>query len=159
MRPKPIGQRRHEADQSCPDGSWKPLKRGQKANLSMLAAEGFKHQKVMGCTLEEWRHEMAVQACGYRISEARQEHWSDLRAAFLDLAGQPEKAYRTHVRSVDNKRRVALYKLEQECAARGLDVSYPATICRRQFRLSLEEASAKQLWCLVFTVRNRRKAK
>ena len=35
---------------------------------------------------------------------------------------------------------------------------YAAAICRRQYKRELGEASAKQLWNLFFTVRNRRKA-
>ena len=37
----------------------------------------------------------------------------------------------------------------------GLPESYAAAICRRQYRCALSEASDKQVWCLVYTVRNR----
>lgn len=153
---RPIGDRQRTAGDDAPAGDWKPLTRGQKARLAMLAAKAYAHQRVCGMSVDEWRHEVAWQTCGRRISEAVQRDYSDLKAAFLDLAGEPEQAFRQHVRGVDHKRRVALYKLREACEERGLHESYPASICMTQFRCGLEDATAKQLWCLVFTVRNRR---
>jgi hypothetical protein len=153
----PVSTAKHAADAGCPDGSWHRLTREQKARLSMLAREAFLFQKVQGMDRDEWRQEIAIRACGCRISEATQAHWADLKSAFQDLAGKPEKAFQTQMREGDNKRRVALYKLTGALAERGLQPAYAATICRAQFKCSLEEASAKQIWCLFYTVTNRRK--
>lgn len=47
--------------------------------------------------------------------------------------------------------------LEKSCRERGLDYpSYPNHVCKDQFRCEVEDASVNQLWCLVYTVRNRR---
>lgn len=47
--------------------------------------------------------------------------------------------------------------LEKSCRERGLDYpAYPSHVCRDQFRCDVSEASLNQLWCLVYTVRNRR---
>ena len=64
----------------------------------------------------------------------------------------------TQLREGDNKRRVAMHKLTEALRAKELPLSYVAAICRAQFKCSLEEASAKQLWCLFFTVTNRKKS-
>lgn len=157
-RLKPIAASRHAADAKCPDAGWKRLTNKQKGRLSMLAATAYTHQQVQGMTVKEWRHEISINTCGVRISEAIQDHYDNLKSAFQDLAGQHAGAYRTQVRSKDNKRRIAMHKLITACKERGLNSSYPASICMTQFKCPLEEASAKQLWCLFFTVTNRRDA-
>ena len=50
--------------------------------------------------------------------------------------------------------RVAMHKLHEECEKRGLALSWPAAICRSKFKCALDEATATQLWQLVFSVRN-----
>jgi hypothetical protein len=154
---KPIAGARHAADAPCPDAAWKRLTRNQKAGLSILARRAYDHQRVTGSTPDQWRHEQAIRACGLRISEATQQHWADLKSAFQILAGEDGKAFQTQVREGDNKRRIAMYKLTQACRERGLHPSYPAAICHTQFKVPLAEASAKQLWCLFYTITNRRK--
>ena len=157
-RIKPIAASRRVGDAGCPDAGWQRLTNKQKGKLSMLAAKAFAHQKVQGMTATEWRHEIAISTCGVRISEAIQDHYNDLKSAFQDLAGYHAAAFRTQVRSPDNKRRIAMHKLVSACKERGLNESYPASICFDQFKCSLADASAKQLWCLFFTVTKRRNA-
>lgn len=154
---RPISDTRHADDKLCPDGGWKPLTVKQKARLSILARQAFEVQKVQGMAVKEWRHEIAIQVCGFRISEAANDHYSDLKSAFQDLAGNPEKAFKTQLRAVDNKRRVAMHKLLQACKSGGLHESYAASICHAQFKVPLTEASGKQLWCLFFTISKRGK--
>lgn len=156
-RLKPIPGTRHARDAECPDAGWKRLTNHQKARLSILARKAYTFQRVQGIDLDEWRHEVAISACGCRISEAVQTHWADLKAAFQDLAGEPEKALRTHIREGDNKRRIALYKLTKELEAHGLETAYAEKICRDQFKVPISQASAKQIWCLFFTISKRGK--
>jgi hypothetical protein len=156
----PIGAAAHRGDAACPDAGWKPLTTHQKARLSILARQAAEAQGVSlrSADLAEWRHAISIRACGLRISEATQKHWTDLKSAFQDLAGQPEKAFNTQMRDGDNKRRIALHKLTQELAGKGLHPSYAASICMAQFKVPLDQASAKQLWCLFYTISNRRKS-
>jgi hypothetical protein len=152
----PIGTARHARDGECPDGGWHRLSNKQKAMLSQLARKAYAAQKVQGMDLDEWRHEVAISACGVRISEAVQKHWADLKTAFQDLAGDPVGAMRTQLREGDNKRRIALHKLTTACADSGLDISYAESICRDTFKVPIAQASARQIWCLFFTIKNRR---
>lgn len=156
---KPIGTAKHADDKDCPDASWKPLSKEQKARLSISARKAAEVQGVSlkGKDLAEWRQEVSIRACGVRISEATQAHWADLKSAFEDLGGKPEQAFLTQLREGDNKRRVAMHKLQKELEAKGLAIGYAAAICKTQFKLPLDQASAKQLWCLFYTVKNRRK--
>lgn len=156
---KPIPAAKHVEDDNCPDAGWKPLSKEQKAKLSILARSAAEKQGIRGGykAVEEWRHMISIRVCGVRISEAVQDNYADLKSAFEDLGGRPEKAFQTQMRAGDNKRRVAMHKLSQALADRGLQPAYAASICRAQFKCPLEEASAKQLWCLFFTVTKRRK--
>lgn len=155
----PIGEARHSEDSSCPDAGWKALTKNQKTRLSIMARKAAETQGVSlkSRDLEEWRHEVCIRACGCRISEATQANWADLKSTFEDLGGQPEQAFLTQIREGDNKRRVAVHKLTQALAGKGLDVSYAAKICQVQYKVPLDQASAKQLWCLFYTVTNRKK--
>ena len=157
-RLQPIGTARHSRDAECPDAGWKRLSNNQKARLSMLARKAYVLQRVQGMDFDEWRHEIAINACGVRISEATQSHWADLKTAFQDLAGDPVGAMNTQIREGDNKRRVAMHKLTTALAAKNLPAAYAASICFAQFKVPLAEASAKQIWCLFYTVQNRRQA-
>ena len=107
---------------------------------------------------EAWRHVEQGKACGVQsLRAATQAHYGRLLAHFQALGGNPVAAARTATRDADNDRRIARYKLDQALAERGLAAEYASAICRQQFRRTLAEATAKQLWCLVFTVRNRKK--
>ena len=157
LRPRPIAAAKHAEDGSCPDASWKALSNKQKGLLSMLAAQAYAAQGITpAVTLPEWRRDTAILACGHRISQATKAHWADLKAAFQDLSGRPEKAFHTLMREGDNKRRVALHKLSQALKDKGLNPSYAQAICRSQFKCQIEDASAKQIWCLFFTISHRR---
>lgn len=159
-RLQPLTAAKHADDGQCPDGAWNPLSNKQKARLSILARQaaerlGLSTRKQ---DLDAWRHEQSIKACGRQISEALQENWADLKSTFEDLAGNPEKAFTTQLREGDNKRRVAMHKLTEALRKKGLPLSYVAGICQNQFKCPLDQASAKQLWCLFFTVTNRKKA-
>jgi hypothetical protein len=138
----------------------KPLDRGQKSALVILAKQAWERVRLVNDDVgdfESWRQQESLKAAGVRISDALVKHFSILKRHFADLAGQAGKAFNSAMREGTEDKRIARHKLEEACEERGLQLSYPAAICRRQFKRSLDDASAKQLWCLVFTVRNRRK--
>lgn len=108
---------------------------------------------------EAWRH-VQIRAAVHvteSLRECTQAHYGTVLAHFKGLAGDAAGAQRTRVRDADNPRRIARYKLEEALRHAGLQLGYAYAICRTQNKCSLEEASAKQLWRLVFTVKNRRK--
>ena len=80
-----------------------------------------------------------------------------LCAHFLRIAREYDAANSAQLRAGTESRRIAEHKLREALRERGLAEEYAASICRRQFRCALREANANQLWCLVFTIRNRRK--
>lgn len=138
-----IGQLAHAAWLVCPDRE------------ALLECNG-----EMSATAVEkaWRHVEQGKAVGIQsLCECSQAHYGRLKAHFEQLGGRTAAAQRTAARDSDNDRRVARFKLDEALRERGLSTGYVVSICRRQNRCELDQATAKQLWRLVYTVRNRRK--
>ena len=145
------------------------LSHTQKAEIGQLARQAWLRWDGREAFLEAngelsasacytaWRHWQQGLACG---RQSQRESTGDdnqlLRAHFLKLAGLEASAHRAEEQHISNPRRIARYKLRQALAAAGLPEAYAAAICRRQYRVSLDDASERQLWCLVYTVRNRK---
>lgn len=109
---------------------------------------------------EQFRHDQVVKACGkIGLRCCSQEDYKLVEAHFLNLCGETGKALNAHVRAVTEPRRQAEAVLNRELVAGGFNLSYAAAICQRQFRCTLADATEKQLWNLVYTVRNRAAAR
>lgn len=108
-----------------------------------------------------WRHHQQGLVLGLprqSLTEAHQGDFAPLLAHFSALAGREAAADNWAARAATDGPRRARWILERELKARGLSTGYAAAICRTQNKCVLDDASEKQLWRLVFTVRNRRKA-
>lgn len=147
------------------------LSRTQKAKIGQLATQAWRVWEGREAFLETngelsasacfaaWRHWQQGLACGRQsLRECTGDDYQLLRAHFLTLAGLEASAARAQERHISNPQRIARYKLRQALAAAGLPLEYAAAVCRRQYRCTLDDASERQLWCLVFTVRNRTSA-
>lgn len=148
-----------------------PLSLIQKAKIGQLAAQAWRVWEGREAFLEAngelsqsacfaaWRHWQQGLACGRQsLRECTGDDYQLLRAHFLAIAGLEASAARAQERHISNPQRIAAYKLRQALAAAGLPEAYAGAICHRQYRCSLADASERQLWCLVYTVRNRRTA-
>lgn len=142
----------------APDLAWQPLSREQRQGLAILSKRAW-DRWGRGVAFDAWRHEQCIKAVGRRITEAGQADFLPLRAHFLNLVGQSGAAMNTLLAAESEPRRIAMYKLTQECQRRGLRLAYAEAICRTQNRCALAEANAKQIWRLVFTIKNRRSLK
>jgi len=122
------------------------------------AFEAINAEQSKTACFEAFRHVEQGKACGVQSLRAcTQAHYGRLVAHFQAMGGNAAAATRTLVRDADNDRRIARYKLDHALQERGLREEYAAAICRRQYHCGLDGANARQLWSLVFTVRNRRK--
>lgn len=146
------------ADRATAGSENSPLTRFQKMLLAKAARRAWQASGSPPPGEAAWRHEQALRTVGVRISQARQTDYIPLRATFLDAQKRHAQAFNILVADPQNKIRIARYHLEKSCTERGLSLSYPKSICRRQFKCGLDDATARQLWCLVFTIRNRRKS-
>jgi hypothetical protein len=133
----------------------------QKARICILARSAFERLGSGGVppsNYADWRREEQFKAVGkLSLRHCLQSDYLSLVAHFQALAGDTDRAFNTHLRDSLQEKEIARYKLEEACEERGLNLSYPGVICRRQFKCELDQANAKQLWNLVFTVKNRRR--
>jgi hypothetical protein len=144
-----------------------PLSRHQKRELSQLAARAFALQVLRArkrgesvdttvAAQEQWRHDEVAKACGkFGLRCCSQDDYLSVKAHFLDLVGQPDLAFNAHVKSMSEPKRQAFAVLMRSLNEFGLMRGYAEAICRNQFKCPLDSASEKQLWCLVYTIRNR----
>lgn len=137
-----------------------PLSKKQKAILCIKAREAWAllpaHARSV-LDFDEWRKLQQHQACGKdSLRWATQKDYSRLLAHWQQMLRQDGAAFDTLMRGESNGRRVALYKLRQACAKRGLMYpAYPQKICGVQYGTTISEASEQQLWQLIYTVNNR----
>jgi len=141
----------------------------QKKRLILAARNAYETQHYLGLTddpFDVWRKGAlwdAVQVGSFR--EVRQRQYNAALKHFLALAGRRAAAER--VRKPDDDKKVrAMWALNKETAAlagafggSGGATLYAATLFKRIHRTTPELATAKQVWSVLFTMRNRAKKK
>jgi len=142
-----------------------PLTNVQKRILSQLARRAFNRELAMArgrgeklADLNEvaFRHQHVAQACGkLGLRCCSQDDYGAVKGHFLNLLGESGKAFEAIHHGEGNARRVAEFKVVQACEQAGLQVAYAGRICANMFKCSLADASADQLWKLMFTIKNR----
>ena len=133
----------------------------QKAKICQIANKAAERQGVTHWRDKiEFRRRVQREQFGLTsLTAATQAQYADIKAAFESLAGDDARAYTTIRRGQDNPRRVALWNLQRACAAAKLSTAYAQSICKTQYRCTLDEANEKQLWRLVYTIKNRAKSR
>lgn len=133
-----------------------PLSHKQKSYLSQLARRAWDMAEREVGTPDEFRHAEVILACGKAgLRCCSQDDYKHVEAHLLDLCGEPARAFNAHVAAVTQPVRQAGAVLARACREAGVELGYAAAICQRQFRCGLADANERQLWNLVFTVRNR----
>lgn len=144
-----------------------PLSNRQKRDLSKLASRLFALEAARArgrgetpatskAAGDAFRRDQVAAACGkLGLRCCSQDDYKLVEAHFLNLLGESGQAMNALVKHQTNPRRVAEYKLVQACEQAGLNLAYAAKICWHQFKCSLEDANEKQIWCLIFTMKNR----
>ncbi len=139
-----------------------PLANVQKAELSILAREAFE-QRGGECKLgpaDDWRRDQVHIATGkHGLTACEQRDYLSIKAHFLALKGDTGRAMNAHLASEAEPRRIAAFKLMEAIKANNLTLGYAEAISRRQFKHTVAECSAKQLWNLTYTINNRGGAK
>lgn len=144
------------------------LSRDQKTKLAIIARRAFDRHSQAGLvddevSFDEWRHAECLAATDGKVpglSSASQRYYRLLRGHFALLAGDPETAFRDAVNGSPEQAdwEQAWNILKRETADKGLTFpAYPASICQTQYKCPLREATKKQLWSLIYTIRNRKK--
>jgi hypothetical protein len=149
-----------------------PLTNNQKRYLAGLAERAFNLEAARARgrgeavadgwrEREAWRHEEVAKACrklGLRCCS--QDDYKLVEGHFLKMVGEEGRALNAFMRATTEKRRVAEWKVCQACDEAGVRLGYAEAICRAQNNgLGLQEVGEKALWRLVYTVRNRGRAR
>lgn len=91
------------------------------------------------------------------FAELRQKDYAPAMEHFAALAGDDAAAIEYRHRARVHGRAVVMSLIESSCRSRALQFpQYPDSICRDQYGCQMIVASEKQLWTILFTVRNRR---
>lgn len=146
------------------------LSKRQKAALAQLARKAYDVQAGLGLAegpFDDWRHAAVwehLRVSGFR--QMTQRGYGTMAKRFTELAGGkqlPRAARRTA--DVDDTRR-AWYALKSACAALaeafgGADgaEAYAEALLGRIHKTTPEGATARQLWQVLYTMRNRANAK
>lgn len=147
-----------------------PLTPLQVRTLAVEARRAFEAQRKLGLAEESfdaWRHGAVQDAAPGRhgLRDLTQADFAPVRAWLRELAdGQRAGCFRSP--AADDNARRARWTLRREMAARsrifggpdGVE-SYVADLFRRIHGTTMEEASAKQIWQVCYTLRNRANAK
>jgi hypothetical protein len=139
----------------------------ERQELGMVAKQAWEAcgAKAAGIPADEWRHEqvaIATQGKAARVSDLRRGMFRDVLAHFLLIKGDTARAFRTAQRSGQDMadRDLALHKLREACEEGGLAYpDYPAAICDRQFKCTLDELETGRIWFLFYTCTRRARAK
>jgi hypothetical protein len=144
-----------------------PLTNAQKRDLSKMARMAYWRDRrvaelrgeVWELTEEAYRHNLVARAVGkHGLRCCSQDDYADVRGACHSALGQDDQALYWHHRGIGNPARVAMAKVRQACTEAGVQLSYAEAICQSVNKCALADASERQLWRIVYTVRNHRKA-
>lgn len=141
----------------------------QKKRLILAAQKAYNVQKSLGLadeTFDVWRRAAladAVQLSSFRM--VRQHQYNAALKYFLELAGNTGAAARVRPEAVDQAKR-AKWALGHTCVELA-DVfggvkqawNYAHVLFKRIHRTEYAFATAKQVWAVIFTMKNRAKAK
>lgn len=109
---------------------------------------------------EVWRHDQVMAAVGKPgLRACCNDDYSALQAHFNDLAGKTGAAFEHHVRAQNEKRRQLEHELVRIMEQGGLDAAYVDAIARAQFKCSTMDCDDKQLTRLLYTIKNRARAR
>jgi hypothetical protein len=112
----------------------------------------------------QWRHQEQHRATGISsLCLCDQPHYLPLINHFNTLGigyerSLPKSTINAIERELTDSRRRAEWLLLRALNERNLQRAYAEAICRRQFRCNIAQAAEKQIWNLIFTIRNRRKS-
>lgn len=153
------------------------ISKEEMARICQAANEAYKHLVETGRMdvefpdampaykrMEAWRRTVTKERWGLdSLTMASHQQFNEIRAFFDSIAPQRAgRAYRGLVRGDgdENKKRIALFKIEDACRAGNLSFPYyPLSIAAKQFRVaSLDKLTAKQAWALFYTMTGRSRA-
>jgi hypothetical protein len=161
----------HE-DMAIAGAACAPLGNVQKMLLAQAAGRAFAVQVDLGLwdpkrdgDAETFRHAACFDACGVSSARAMQQrHYAACMAYLCALAGGEVSALRSRAAGDDARRALARLRLECDAQAGAYGGSegawaYAQALLRRIHKVDAAQASPRQLWQVLFTLRNRGRAR
>jgi len=146
-----------------------PLTNEQKKRLVCAVRAAYDVQRSFGWADEPfdvWRRGALADATQETsIRALRQHKYNTALKYFLELAGREAAARRVRGEDEDKRRRAVWALMSHiaglSCAFGGIDCAerYADTLFKNIHRTTMERATAKQVWAVIFTMRNRAKSK
>lgn len=140
--------------------------------LILAARKAWLRQQELGLTddgFDDWRKAAlwdAVQVGSFRLVGQRQ--YGKALKYFAELAGRQAPAAARREISGEGDRRRAEYILGQECSQmdaegvfgeKGAAMAYAGSLFRQIHKTTLDAATARQVWQVIFTIRSRARGK
>ena len=147
------------------------LTKEQKKRLILVAQDAWSEQKRVGMcddTFEVFRRGALFDVCSKTsFRSVMQGEYLDAINYFRKLAGkQVEPKQVKRASTAEDERRRALYSLKKECenladryGGAGGAAVYADALFQGIHKCGQDKASAKQIWNVIFTLRNRNKTK
>lgn len=133
-----------------------PLSNTQKAELSIGFRKAWNADGGYG-DADAYRRAGVLAATGKPgLTACTQDDYLKCKAKIAELLREDGDAINHHIADQTAPQRVAMHKLNEACRRQGKTEAYVAAIARSRFKCSLADCSDKQLWWLVFTIKNRR---
>jgi hypothetical protein len=129
------------------------LTNDERQRLARVGREAWLYMKGKGATdesFDEFRHRIAIQACGRRISEAIRSDFNLIKAAFEAILGRTKAAVRSAERSLTEGKRIAVHKLRSLLESQGRHESYATPLFRSMYKTTMEAATAAQVWKVYY---------
>jgi len=162
MRDYKWSNQNREGRNAYPAGSSALLSKPQKAAICVMAHNAAAFQRLSfpsSVAFEEWRRTEQSAAIGKpSLRGCTQDDYKPLMAHFLALAGEMGAALDAHIMSHLEPKRLVMFKLTEACQKSGVTMGYAGAIVRNRWKCTIDDLSVKQLWQLVFTVKNRKKS-
>jgi hypothetical protein len=143
----------------------KPLSNQQKGVLAQVARRAYDRlvagNEISNIKFDDWRRDECERAVGKPgLRECDNGHYNRLLSHFESLAGEDGRALNALVREQTEPKRQAEAVLLSELRKANLPLTYAEKLARDKFRgVGVLDCDARQLWQLIYTVRNRAKAK
>jgi len=136
----------------------------QRSSLAIIAGQAYDYQcakgLLSGISADEWRREEVERLTGYAgLTQCPAQFYNKLASHFSDLAGRADAALNHLLRESTEPKRQAEAVLLRELSKAGLPLNYAESISRDKFQCAVLDCDTRQLWQLIYTVRNRSKAK
>jgi len=120
-----------------------------------IAARAAYETRKPSLDFDTWRKDEMERTVGVdsiKLVPSTGDAWLTLMIHFLTLAGETKQAYELGLRLGTSEKSIARHQLEACCKKNSVSLNYAAAILRRKYKVSIDDATDRQLWHIIFTI-------